>query len=116
MLEVIDKGQTSEKHRHPLLFVHGAFQGGWCWDANFLDYFAERGFRVLAPSLRGHSASAADKPLRRCSISDFVADVSSIANTLTPHPILVGLKHHGFDAHLISCDRCASRSGPERSP
>jgi hypothetical protein len=32
MLEVIDKGQPSEKHRHPLLFVHGAFHRGWCWD------------------------------------------------------------------------------------
>ena len=26
------------------------------------------------------------------------------------------LKHPGFDAHPISCDRCASRSGGERSP
>lgn len=28
----------------------------------------------------------------------------------------VTLKYPGFDAHLISCDRCASRSGRERSP
>ncbi|MDT5115032.1 MAG: hypothetical protein QOE30_771, partial [Mycobacterium sp.] len=27
MLELIDKGQTSTEHPHPLLFVHGAFQG-----------------------------------------------------------------------------------------
>jgi len=26
------------------------------------------------------------------------------------------LKHPGFDAHRISCDQCASRSGRERSP
>jgi hypothetical protein len=42
MLEVIDKGQSSKKHPHPLLFVHGAFHSGWCWDVNCLDFFAER--------------------------------------------------------------------------
>jgi hypothetical protein len=26
-----------------------------------------------------------------------------------------GVKHPGFDAHLLSCDRCASRSGGEGS-
>ena len=96
MLDVIDKGQCSKKHPHPLLFVHGAFHGGWCWDVNFLDFFAECGFRVLAPSLRGHGLSPVDKPLRLCSISDFVSDVSSIAHTLTPHPILVGHSMGGF--------------------
>jgi pimeloyl-ACP methyl ester carboxylesterase len=96
MLEIIDKGQPSAKHPYPLLFVHGAFQGGWSWDAHFLDFFAERGFRVLAPSLRGHSSSPSDKPLRRCSISDFVEDVATVANKLAPQPILIGHSMGGF--------------------
>ncbi|GLE54599.1 alpha/beta hydrolase [Mycobacterium montefiorense] len=96
MLELIDKGQTSEEHPHPLLFVHGAFQGAWSWDAHFLDFFAECGFRVLAPSLRGHGSSPADKPLRRCSISDFVDDVTSIANNVAPQPIPIGHSMGGF--------------------
>ncbi|WAJ42804.1 alpha/beta fold hydrolase [Mycobacterium sp. Aquia_216] len=96
MLELIDKGQPSNEHPHPLLFVHGAFQGAWCWDVHFLDFFAERGFRVLAPSLRGHGSSPADKALRLCSISDFVDDVSSIANTLAPQPIPIGHSMGGF--------------------
>jgi pimeloyl-ACP methyl ester carboxylesterase len=96
MLEVIDKGQLSDTHPHPLLFVHGAFHGGWCWDENFLDFFAEQGFRVVAPSLRGHGSSPADKSLRLCSISDFVTDVCSIAHILEPRPILVGHSMGGF--------------------
>lgn len=96
MLELIDKGQTSPEHPHPLLFVHGAFQGAWSWDVHFLDFFADRGFRALAPSLRGHGSSPADKPLRMCSISDFVDDVSSIANTVTPQPIPIGHSMGGF--------------------
>lgn len=96
MLEVIDKGQPGQEHPHPLLFVHGAFQGAWSWDAHFLDFFADRGFRVLAPSLRGHSLSPADKSLRRCSISDYVDDVSSVANKLTTQPIPIGHSMGGF--------------------
>jgi pimeloyl-ACP methyl ester carboxylesterase len=83
MLEVIDKGQSTEKHPHPLLFVHGAWHAGWCWDENFLDSFAQRGFRVLAPSLRGHGASRQSKSLRTCSISKSLSDVSSVAEKLT---------------------------------
>jgi pimeloyl-ACP methyl ester carboxylesterase len=41
----------------PLLFVHGAWHGAWCWDEYFLDFFAGRGYRALAVSLRGHGNS-----------------------------------------------------------
>jgi pimeloyl-ACP methyl ester carboxylesterase len=96
LLELIDKGQTSEKHPHPLLFIHGAFHGGWCWDEHFLEFFTAHGFRVVAPSLRGHGSSPAGKPLWRCSISDYVNDVASVASTLTPRPILIGHSMGGF--------------------
>jgi pimeloyl-ACP methyl ester carboxylesterase len=96
LVTLIEKGRSSQEHRHPLLFVHGAFQGGWVWDEHFLDFFAERGFRTLALSLRGHGASAATKPLRLCSISDYVDDIASIADALTPWPILVGHSMGGF--------------------
>src|SRR5262245_45184061 len=69
MLEVIEKGQLSPKHPHAVLFVLGAWHGGWCWDEHFLDFFAERGFHVLAPSLRGHGSNTLAKSVRTCSIS-----------------------------------------------
>ncbi|MCV7030306.1 hypothetical protein AWC25_14630 [Mycobacterium sherrisii] len=104
MLAVIAKGQPTEAHPHPLVFVHGAFQGGWCWDEHILDFFAERGFRVLAPSLRGHGDSVTNKPLRLCSISDYVDDLASVVDTLTPRPILVGHSMGGFvvQKYLVS--------------
>jgi pimeloyl-ACP methyl ester carboxylesterase len=51
MLELIDRGSCSDAHPTPLLFVHGACHAAWCWDAHFLDYFADRGFRALAAVL-----------------------------------------------------------------
>jgi len=96
MLDVIDKGEASRSHPHPLLLVHGAWHAGWCWEANFLDHFVERGFRVLAPSLRGHGRSPTSKPLRVCSVSDYVSDISSVIETLSSTPVLVGHSLGGF--------------------
>src|SRR5882757_10409654 len=81
MLEVIDKGSCSESHPAPLLFVHGAWHAAWCWDEHFLDFFADKGYRALAVSLRGHGSSPTPKPLRSCSVADYVADVASVADS-----------------------------------
>ncbi len=32
MLDVIDREPSRESHKAPLLFVHGAWHGAWCWD------------------------------------------------------------------------------------
>jgi pimeloyl-ACP methyl ester carboxylesterase len=96
MMEVIDKGRSSDTHPYPLLFVHGAWHGAWCWDEHFLDFFAGRGFRVLAPSLRGHGTSPLKKSLRMCSISEFLSDVDALAQKLPAPPIMVGHSMGGF--------------------
>ena len=96
VLEVIDKGATSSTHPVPLLFVHGGCHSAWCWDQGFLDHFADRGFRALALSLRGHGGSSSDKPLHRCSMADFVEDVDTLALALEAPPALIGHSMGGF--------------------
>ena len=112
MLEVIDKGSASEAHPAPLLFVHGAWHAAWCWDEHFLSFFADKGYRALALSFRGHGNSPSDKPLRLCSVADYVEDVSSVAETLPTPPVIVGhsmgglivqkyLESHGAPAGVL---------------
>jgi pimeloyl-ACP methyl ester carboxylesterase len=97
MLELVDRGSCTDAHPTPLLFVHGACHAAWCWDAHFLDYFADRGFRALAVSLRGHGGSGLDgKPLNACSIADYVEDVRSVISRLPADPVLVGHSMGGF--------------------
>jgi pimeloyl-ACP methyl ester carboxylesterase len=90
VLEVIDKGCVSDAHPVPLLFVHGAWHAAWCWDEYFLSYFADKGYRAAALSFRGHGDSPSDKPLRACSVADYVADVRSVANRLPSPPVIIG--------------------------
>ena len=105
MLELIDKGSATEAHPVPLLFVHGAFHGAWCWDEHFLGFFADKGYRALAVSFRGHGSSPTPKPLRTCSIADYVSDVDSVADNLPTRPVVIGHSVGGFvvQKYLDSC-------------
>jgi pimeloyl-ACP methyl ester carboxylesterase len=96
MLEVIDKGSISDAHPVPLLFIHGAWHGAWCWDEYFLSFFADKGYRALAVSLRGHGNSPSPKPLRWCSIADYVADTASVAASLPARPVVIGHSLGGY--------------------
>lgn len=51
-LEIIDHKPKDISKAVPLLFVHGAWHGAWCWEEYFLPYFAEHGYRSVALSLR----------------------------------------------------------------
>ena len=77
-------------HPTPLLFVHGAWHGAWCWDEHFLDFFAEQGFRVAALDLRGHGSSPARGRFRTRRLRHYVEDVAEVAATFGTPPIVVG--------------------------
>lgn len=90
MLKVIDRGSAGPSHPVPLLFVHGAWHAAWCWDEHFLDFFADRGYRAVALSFRGHGDSPASGRLRDLSFADYIADVASVARSLPTPPIVIG--------------------------
>ncbi|OBI56788.1 alpha/beta hydrolase [Mycobacterium sp. E787] len=96
MLEVIEKGPAGDSGKTPLVFVHGAWHGAWCWDEHFLDFFAAKGHRSLAVSLRGHGKSPAPGSMRLCSMADFVDDVASVADGLPRRPVVIGHSMGGF--------------------
>ena len=95
-LEVISKFPDRSSHHPPLVLIHGAWHGAWCWKGNFLDYFAANGWDVHAISLRGHGNSEGKNKLRCWSIADYVADVDQFVKTLDLPPILVGHSMGGF--------------------
>ncbi|HEY0048467.1 MAG TPA: alpha/beta fold hydrolase [Pyrinomonadaceae bacterium] len=89
-LEVISREPGERRFETPLLFVHGTGHAAWCWDENFLPYFARNGFSAHAVSLRGHGASAGGENLKWTSVSDYVADVFRAASALPKMPVVVG--------------------------
>ncbi len=96
-IEVVSRG-TGTPGRPPLLLVHGAWHGAWCWDNGFMDRLASAGHEVHAMSLRGHGGSEGGERLRTTRIRDFVDDVARVARSLREEPLLVG---HSMGAFVI---------------
>lgn len=89
-LEVISRLPEPPTSFPPLLFVHGAWHGAWCWDEHFLPYFAAQGFAAHALSLRGHGASPGAPHVRGLHIGQYVADLAAVAATLPAPPVVIG--------------------------
>ena len=68
-LELISR-LPAGKARTPVLFVHGAYTGAWCWAEHFLDWFAAAGHPAHAVSLSGHGGSRGRRVLASFSIDD----------------------------------------------
>lgn len=73
-LEIISKYPADEQRPTPLLFIHGTFHTASCWEAHFLDYFAQHGFVSHAVNLRGHGKSEGREKLHWIRIADFVSN------------------------------------------
>lgn len=74
--------------RPPILFVHGAWHGAWCWEPCFLDWFAARGHVTAALDLTGHGTRGGD--LGRATLGTYVRDVAEAARSLPSAPVVVG--------------------------
>lgn len=95
-LEVVSHIPETPAHQTPLLFLHGAWHGAWCWEDFFLPYFAEKGFSVHAMSLRGHGMSEGRKRVRWMTIEDYVTDLVQVVRSLPAPPVIVGHSLGGF--------------------
>jgi len=94
-LEIIAESSGATRDT-PIVFVHGAWHGAWCWE-NFLPHFARAGYASYAVSLRGHGASEGREGLRWHSAArGYVADVAQVVAQLARPPVLVGHSMGGY--------------------
>ncbi|MEP7182391.1 MAG: alpha/beta fold hydrolase [Betaproteobacteria bacterium] len=82
----------------PLLFVHGGYCDGWCWEPYFLPWFAGKGYAAHAISLRGHGESGGHSTLFITGLDDYAADVESVVARLPAPPVLIG---HSMGAAVV---------------
>ncbi|HHC07742.1 MAG TPA: alpha/beta fold hydrolase [Actinobacteria bacterium] len=95
--------------RPPLLFVHGAWHGAWCWEEHFLDWFAARGHDAYALDLPGHGRRRGEGSLRRLGIGDYVDAVAEALGDLPASTVLVG---HSMGGYVVQRLLARRRGGP----
>jgi len=96
-LEIITKQPKKDSSAIPLLLVHGAWHGAWCWE-HFQSFFAEQGYTSHALSLRGHGQSEGRGNLRWFSAAEFVNDLRRVVRRLPQSLVLIG---HSAGGYLI---------------
>ncbi len=86
-LELLEMQPGSDTGKAPILFVHGASHGAWCWE-NWMAAAADAGHPAYAVSLSGHGGSPGT--LLRSSLGTYVNDVARTAASLPSQPVIVG--------------------------
>lgn len=88
-----------------VVMVHGAFCGGWVFDA-FRQPFEAAGFDVLAPDLRGHGPDDRPGEVGGLSMSDYAADIAGLCEQISGDtgaaPVLLGHSMGGLVAQMAA--------------
>ncbi|MDX1619515.1 MAG: alpha/beta fold hydrolase [Nitriliruptorales bacterium] len=112
LLEVLPEEPTD---RPPLLFVHGAAHGAWCWQEHWMPAAAAAGWPTYAISLRGHGGSEGGDDLSRTPLRHYVHDVLQTITDLPEPPVLVG---HSMGTLVVEhvLERYPARAGVLLTP
>jgi pimeloyl-ACP methyl ester carboxylesterase len=91
--------------RPPLLFVHGAMHGAWCWEENWIPAAVERGWPCHAVDLAGLRRDG-EHARRRWTRLDLETDVGEAVATLPEEPVLVGHSTSAVVVQELLADGC----------
>jgi pimeloyl-ACP methyl ester carboxylesterase len=74
--------------RRPLLFVHGVYHGGWCFQEHFVPYFTALGHPCHSLTMRGHGRD--DVAPCRLTRADYADDVRGALAELPRDTLAIG--------------------------
>jgi pimeloyl-ACP methyl ester carboxylesterase len=92
--------RPAKKHNGhpPLVFVHGGYVHGGCWDVNFMPHFNTLGYHCHAIDLSGHGQSEGRERLNSYDLNHYAADVAQVVASLPVPPVLIG---HSMGALVV---------------
>ncbi|MBN8608692.1 MAG: alpha/beta hydrolase [Caulobacterales bacterium] len=85
----------------PVVFVHGAFCGGWAFDA-FREPFEAAGFETHAPNLPHHERGADLEQLAQAGLKEYSKSIVHYLHGLRAPPVLVGHSLGGLVSQMAA--------------
>ena len=93
----------------PILFVHGARMGAWCWSETWLPAVGRTGRFAAAVSLRGHGHSEGRAGVRWTGLSELADDLSLAIRAMPSPPVVVAHSLGGLLAQRLLGDVATGR-------
>lgn len=87
----------------PIVFVHGAFCGGWAFD-RFREPFEAAGFETHAPNLPHHERGGDLEELAKTGVKEYAQAISLYLRELRAPPVLVGHSLGGLVSQLVAAE------------
>lgn len=89
MIEHHIEQPENRKHDTPILLLHGAWHGAWCWE-NWVTHFASLGYEVHTINLPAHGQNKAPKHINLYTLNNYVQTLANAIDTISPTPIVIG--------------------------
>jgi epoxide hydrolase 4 len=86
---------AGEKGQPVLVFLHGFPEAAFVWDAT-LEHFAARGYRCIAPNLRGFEKSSSPTDVAQYRAKHLVKDIAALIAMESPRQPLAALVAHDW--------------------
>ena len=86
-----------------IVMIHGMWGGAWYW-ANYQQFFEERGYHCVTPTLRFHDTDPKEPPhpqLGTTSLLDYADDLEKEIRMLDTTPVLMGHSMGGLLAQIL---------------
>lgn len=88
----VDTGSSSPSKKPPIVFLHGSFHGAWCWQEQYIPFFAKKGYPCVAFSWKGTGGTPAEEGVKKVKIvEDHCADFQALLDSL---PSILGKDHY----------------------
>jgi len=102
------KAAAENRMAKEILMVHGANEGGWCFD-KFKGVFETLGWNCHAPDLIGHGSDAKDAKTRLVGIGigDYLAQLRTLLKTFAAPPVLLGHSMGGILVQQLAAEGLA---------
>ncbi len=95
-VHIVSRMPSASNGSPPVLFIHGAFAGAWCWDEFFMPWFADAGYAVSAIDLPGRRGRPDYGRLQEFTLSDYQDAVFAAIDSFDEPPILIGHSMGGY--------------------
>ena len=93
--------KKSKRSATPVVFVHGAFCGGWAFEG-FREPFEAAGFESHAPNLPHHERGADMEALAQVGLKDYASAIVEYVAALRAPPVLIGHSLGGLVVQLAA--------------